>query len=121
MKRAIAITCTLLAVSSARGQFQFLSQERSAGARASLYRADYPLPGENLDLVEQVTRSASDFGPFDETVMVDIPGTPWVARATAWQQSDLSATQIIAHGGPRDVESCCDRAVDHSAGASLRA
>jgi hypothetical protein len=96
MKSAIAIGCLLLSVSSARAQFEFVEQARSvsAGARIDI---------NDVHESDAETRSAMDFGLFDETVTASVQGGARTARATAWQYSNLTASEIIARGGPRDV------------------
>ena len=103
MSAAIAIGCVLLAVSAAQGQFEFLEQVRTVRASATIDLEDYPLPGEEVHLEDIETRTAPDFGLFDETVMASVREGVWSGRATAWQHSNLTPTEIIARGGPRDV------------------
>jgi hypothetical protein len=103
MKSMIAIGCLLLAVSSARAQFIFLNQQRSVSARAELRRNDHPLPENNYHLIDNPIRTAPDFGPFNESVTADLRRDGMEAHASAWQESNLSAMQIVARGGPRDV------------------
>jgi hypothetical protein len=118
MKATIALGCLLLVVSSARGQFVMLEQMRSVSARAELSRTNDPPRDGDFHLLDEPTRAASGFDPFDETVTahVSVPSAGLEARATAWQRSTLSANEIVAAGGPQNVFSCCF-GVNHSASA----
>jgi hypothetical protein len=103
MKGLIAIGWVLLAASSVRSQFVFLEQHRAVSARAELRRTDHPLPENNYHLIDNPTRTTVDLGPFNETVTADVRREGMEAHATAWQESDLSAMQLLVRGGPRDV------------------
>jgi hypothetical protein len=120
MKALMAFPCVLLlAVNSVQAQFVLLEQDRSVTARGELSFAGSP--GGTIHLVDNQSRTADNFHPFDETVTANVENENGglSAHATAWQQSTLSVTQIAARGGPRDVGACCGGGfADHNGSAT---
>ena len=107
MKPAIALSCVLGFASSAHAQMAYHSQARSVVVDMDInfIECQDRQPFHFSDRQEIV---APDFGPFVATLTLDITDEirhcqAWPATVTAWQDSTLASSQIVATGGVRDV------------------